>query len=223
MPSVPNWNSPTNTYTASGTWSKGSLADSAFVWAYIVGGGGKATTGSQGGFDTIGGKGGGALLVYMTAAILNNAAYVIGAANTGNVATESKITLADGRVFSTTSGPFGFNVVSAVTTTTNLLMQPQIPSIVTIKDSLNFSHVFKARDGRTTSYNANTTGDGAISTYAGNGGAGVGGGQGGTPTGSPFNGVVPGGGGGSVNGYYTAASEQSRGLGAAGNFRVYHV
>ena len=35
-----DWSSPTATYTSSGTYSKGSLADDDYVWVYLVGGGG---------------------------------------------------------------------------------------------------------------------------------------------------------------------------------------
>jgi len=225
LPVIPsNWLSPTNTYSTSGTWTKGSLADDDFLWAYLVGGGGKSEVSYNGSFTTQGGKGGGAVLVYGAASTLHNAVYTIGAGSTSALgASESKIVLADGRQFSTVGNSATFNVVSSVTPSTNLIAQPQVPSLVAIKDALTFSEVFAARNGQNTNYDANTTASGLVSTYAGNGGAGIGGGQGGTPSGSPFHGVVPGGGGGSVNGYYSNASQASRGNGAAGNLRVYHV
>jgi len=225
LPVIPsNWLSPTNTYSSSGTWAKGSLADDDFVWAYLVGGGGKSEVSYNGSFTSAGGVGGGAVLVYGAASILNNAVYTIGAGSTTVIAaSESKIVLADGRQFSTVGNSATFNVVSAVTASTSLVSQPQVPSLVAIKDALNFSEVFAARSGRATNYNSATTGGELVSTYGGNGGAGIGGGQGGTPAGSPFHGTVPGGGGGSVNGYYSNASQASRGNGAAGNLRVYHV
>ena len=69
--------SPTNTYTSSGTWSKGSLADTAYVWVYLVGGGGGGGYGSNG--YSVGGAGGSALLLYGQAQWFNGGAYVIGA------------------------------------------------------------------------------------------------------------------------------------------------
>ena len=82
-----NWGSPTNTYSTSGTWSKGSLSDDDYVWAYLVGGGGGGGKGVQ--VSTIGvyadgGLGGGAMLLYTTAGILDGATYVIGTGATGS-------------------------------------------------------------------------------------------------------------------------------------------
>lgn len=79
----PNLASPNNTYTSSGTWSKGSLDDDAYVWFYLCGGG-------QGGFSdtypstSTGGKGGSALLIYGTAGHFDGATYVIGAGGEGS-------------------------------------------------------------------------------------------------------------------------------------------
>jgi len=78
----PNLASPNNTYTSSGTWSKGSLADDDYVWMYLVGGG-------RGGFSdsypstSQGGKGGSALLIYGTAGHFDGATYVIGSGGEG--------------------------------------------------------------------------------------------------------------------------------------------
>jgi hypothetical protein len=71
-----NWASPTNNYTSSATWSKGSLADDDYVWFYLL------NSGGGGGTDRPG-FGGMAMLLYATAATLNGAAYTIGAAKAG--------------------------------------------------------------------------------------------------------------------------------------------
>ena len=80
-----DWSSPTTTYTSSGTWSKGSLADDAYVWLYLVGGGGggsmRENTNGTGASE--GGNGGGAFFIYGQAGLLNGTAYVIGAAQAG--------------------------------------------------------------------------------------------------------------------------------------------
>jgi len=57
-----NWASPTNNYTSSDTWSKGSLADDDYVWFYLVNSGG-------GGGNARPGFGGNAMLLYGTAAL----------------------------------------------------------------------------------------------------------------------------------------------------------
>ena len=79
----PNLASPNNTYTSSGTWSKGSLDDDDYVWIYLCGGG-------RGGFsntypsESNGGAGGGALLVYGQAGLFDGAAYIIGGGGVGS-------------------------------------------------------------------------------------------------------------------------------------------
>jgi len=71
-----NWASPTSTYSSSGTWSKGSLADDAKVWFFLLGGG-------QGAARRTGGRGGTVQLIYGTASQFDGAAYVVGAGVTG--------------------------------------------------------------------------------------------------------------------------------------------
>tara|TARA_B100000497_G_scaffold126773_1_gene166553 strand:- start:2082 stop:3221 length:1140 start_codon:yes stop_codon:yes gene_type:complete len=78
----PNWASPTNTYTSSGTWSKGSLADDDYIWFYLLGSGGGG--GCYDGADVNGGDGGSATLLYGKASLFHGGAYVIGAAKAGN-------------------------------------------------------------------------------------------------------------------------------------------
>lgn len=72
-----DWASPTNNYTSSGTWSKGSLADDDYVWFYLVNSGG-------GGGNARPGFGGRAMLLYGTAAAFNGASYTIGAEKAGH-------------------------------------------------------------------------------------------------------------------------------------------
>lgn len=117
-----DWGSPTNTYTSSGTWSKGSLADDDYVWAYLVGGGGGGGRGVQvsgHGVYADGGGGGGAMLLYTTAAILNGATYVIGTGATGSttgqhdtVGSNSSLTLtaANGGTVYSPSNNLNFNL-----------------------------------------------------------------------------------------------------------------
>jgi len=80
-----NWASPTATYTSSGTWSKGSLADDAYVWLYLIGGGGGGSMreNANGSGVAEGGSGGGAFLLYGQAGVLNGTVYAIAAGTAG--------------------------------------------------------------------------------------------------------------------------------------------
>jgi hypothetical protein len=74
-----NWASPNSTYTSSGTWSKGSLADDAIVWMYLCAGG-------QGGNSNpyaFAGGGGDVVLLCGTAGMFNGGTYTIGAGGSG--------------------------------------------------------------------------------------------------------------------------------------------
>lgn len=108
----PNLASPNNTYTASGTWSKGSLSDDDYVWIYLVGGGGGGLGDSSGTIRGFGAAGGGARLIYGKAKFLDGGAYVIGAGADGVVgnspagSTASTFTLSSsngGEVYATTT------------------------------------------------------------------------------------------------------------------------
>lgn len=81
-----DWASPTNTYSTSGTWSKGSLADDDYVWIYLLGGGGGGGHATSSVNASRGGNGGNAFLIYGKAGVLNGGAYVIGAAKAGETA-----------------------------------------------------------------------------------------------------------------------------------------
>lgn len=83
-----DWSSPTNTYNSSGTWSKGSLSDDAYVWIYLLGsgtGGGNGSTSGAGGRSN-GGAGGKALQIYGKAGVLDGGVYVVGATRAGSTA-----------------------------------------------------------------------------------------------------------------------------------------
>jgi len=74
-----NWASPNNTYTSSGTWSKGSLADDAIVWMYLSAGG----QGGNSGPYAYSGGGGDVVLLCGSAGLFNGASYTIGAGGSG--------------------------------------------------------------------------------------------------------------------------------------------
>jgi len=86
-----DWSSPSATYTSSGTWSKGGLADDAYVWLYLLGGGGGGSMReySNGTGVAQGGNGGGAFLLYGQAGVLNGTAYTIAAAKAGRTSSDS--------------------------------------------------------------------------------------------------------------------------------------
>ena len=241
-----DWTSPTNTYTSSGTWSKGSLADDARVWFLLVSGGGpgyKAASGASG----YGGPGGTAVLIYGTAGVLNGAAYVVGAQSSPLVGSPYNA-MAQGNITSLTltSGNggtvFGSKEQSS-TGTLNAIAGPTVTSVVEsqIRFTSNFVPAYDLNFGVSTGYNylmhtANTysTGSqgtpnaGPTSLFAGGMGAyhndanakSYGGVSflSGNGGNSGVAGSVPGGAGGSVN-----DNGSSGGAGAAGNVRVYHL
>jgi len=116
-----NWASPTATYTSSGTWSKGSLADDAYVWLYLIGGGGGGSMRENANSSGVasGGNGGGSFLIYGQAKTLNGTVYAIAAAQagrsvsgggtryvavTGNVSTFTMPSAIGGTVYTTGTG-----------------------------------------------------------------------------------------------------------------------
>ena len=106
----PNLASPTNTYTSSGTWSKGSLADTDFVWMYLCGGGYGGNSASYPSTSS-GGKGGGAVLVYGTAGHFNGAAYVIGAGGAGGSGGNGTAGSLSSITTSSANGSFAYNTL----------------------------------------------------------------------------------------------------------------
>ena len=223
-----NWASPTNTYTSSGTWSKGSLDDDDYVWFFLLSSG-------EGGAEIQAGDGGAVKLIYAKAGTLNGAAYVIGAAVTGtsqNTApvaqNHSTLTLASGqggRVFTTNtlvssasdfqdpnvvisspisgvSGTYlqGSPAESYKFSTESLPSGYQLFFRGTSSNVQTNNAIFGGASGQRTNYSYTPT-----SLLSGNGG-----------TSSSKDGIAPGGGGGS-------SGSGAGGTGAAGNVRVYHV
>jgi len=224
----PNWASPSNTYTSSGTWSKGSLSDTDIVWVYGVGGGG-AGMGAAGSGAKEGGAGGRAFFVVATAGQLDGVSYVIGAGGSpnGNSGGQTTITISGvtytsgvawrrGHTISPPSSGFvqltGDDGAAEVTNTYDIIYS--YPS----KFTASYNSDFNAGDGSTI-YSDGSGTQRTTSPYAGDGGLhpgnpGVGGGEGTYIAGNA--GAFPGGGGGSAYG-------SSGGAGGAGSIRVYHV
>lgn len=224
-----NWASPTNTYATSGTWSKGSLADDAKVWFFLLSSG-------QGAARRTGGRGGSVQLIYGTASQFDGAAYVVGAGVTGQTteywdpvyANMTTLTLSSSngsRVFTTgvMSGGQQRDAISDVI--------KEIPPLVSgtylngsPMDVYNITKKtlpsgYQWMFGAGVNYGQNVVFGGGLgqndygsssaaptSLLSGNGGQSVG-----------ANGTYPGGGG--AAGGDTGQS----GNGAAGNVRVYHV
>jgi len=245
--------SPNNTYTSSGTWSKGGLADDAYVWFYLVGGGGGGgkDTGNPSGYG-FGGEGGGALLVYGTAGILNGAAYVIGAGSAASAdyqqraGTVSTLTLSSAqgsRVFTTSktyNGGEAFKFAPPVTNTTTLnATAPVTASLTTDNVFAVPSTVPTSWGGTYNSASDNSWTGGAYMQGPKPGGNGIFGGGGGggkhagtlyaTPGGSLYSGAGGAGGSSPANGTAPGgggggnSGNSAGGAGAAGNVRVYHV
>jgi len=78
-----DWASPTSTYTTTGTWSKGSLADDDYVWFFLLNGGGGGASfsysGSSSGPYYYSAKSGNAVLLYGKASVFDGGTYTIGA------------------------------------------------------------------------------------------------------------------------------------------------
>ena len=106
-----DWASSTNTYTSSGTWSKGSLSDDDYVWFYGINGGdgGGVYFSASLGQSAYAGHAGKASLFYGKASIFDGASYVVGAGAAGVTFNHhaaggaSTLTLSNGRVLSNSS------------------------------------------------------------------------------------------------------------------------
>ena len=214
-----NWASPTNTYTTSGTWSKGSLSDNAYVWFFLLGGGG-------GGSVNTAGFGGSVRLIYAKAGLLNGAAFVVGAGSDG---VDSGSAAAGGQTILTLSSGNGSSVFATPTDDTNNILNVVTAPTPNVSGTyLNggpdeaygfstkplpsgYEKVFTgsyAEDVIFGGARGNHTGQAAsTSLLSGNGGVNTGG-----------DGAAPGGGGAAGHG-----SGQIGGDGAQGNVRVYHV
>jgi len=229
-----NWASPTNNYTSSDTWSKGSLADDDYVWFYLVNSGG-------GGGNARPGFGGNAMLLYGTAATFNGAAYTIGAAKAGQNSTQGTTQNATTVTLSSSNGSVAFtpgdigptNDVSGIsslqtnirsidggTNGTYLIGAPTASYTIntgalpsgygrwTISETItgyNSADADSVFGGGAGFTTFSSVNTASVSLFAGDGGASDG-----------AAGAAPGGGGAETNGG-TGAS------GAAGSVRVYHV
>ena len=241
----PNLASPNNTYTASGTWSKGSLSDDAYVWIYLVGGGAGGRGDDNGGsIFAQGGYGGKAKLVYGKAKFFDGGTYVIGAGYAGSFnnsesRNDSTFTLSSsngGAVFTTTgtSDNTVFSIVDGTTVTqsTTLIEASPAPSISFLfgnpptgwSGSVSGSaYVWAGGTGGddTNGQNGIFGGGTGYGTKAGNnrlGGGSLYAGAGGLMAAQGTNGTYPGGGGGG-----STTVGNVGGAGANGNMRVYHV
>ena len=244
---VSNWASPNNTYTSSGTWSKGSLDGNTIVWIYLLSGGQGGNTGTY----SLNGSGGRAVLLCGWADVFDGGTYVVGAGGAG---------LSGGTAFQggTLGGNTSFTLSSA---NGSAVFTAAAASGAQSNDSFFSSgSVIYIGGYRKDLVNSFFTNDGAYSfvedtlptvggqlynkwgptgatssitaTYVvfggGSGATGYGNGLGnagfslysgtGGARGNGGNGSYPGGGGG---GSYTAS--HTGGNGAAGNVRVYHV
>jgi len=248
-----NWASPTNTYTSSGTWSKGSLSDDDYVWVYLLGSGGGG--GSYDGADVNGGDGGAATLLYGKASVFNGGAYVIGAAKAGNAGGSgayggttpnvSTFTLSSAngslvfsttgdsnttsdRVFEVTSG--SLDVISNTGNDFTLISQTQSGSIFSSSSVLPTGVAYVYRAAGKTYHGSNRSVEHSL-FGGGNGGAYK---NGGTLTSLPGTSEFSGAGGAAATtgtdgsspgggGGGSKNSSNAGGTGAAGNVRVYHV
>ena len=218
-----DWASPTNTYNSSGTWSKGSLSDDAYVWFFLISSGG-------GGAETYAAAGGNVKLIYAKAGLLNGAVYAVGAAVAGISQNASPI-VGNPTTLTLTSGNGGTVYSTPDSDTDNILNVVTAPTIKNSGTYLNSG----AAEAYTFSINALPSG--YTRMFGAGGGQNVvfGGGYGQAPqrfgnatstsllsgnggTTASVNGIFPGGGG--------AAGQNAGGTGgtgAAGNVRVYHV
>lgn len=150
-----DWASPTNTYTSSGTWSKGSLSDDDYVWIYLIGGGGGGGSKTASGSNIVnGGDGGKSLFLYGKAGVLNGGTYVVGDAKAGNSPANYGGTNANETTFtlSSANGSTVFTTgVSGDTTSTRFFTV--FPQILDVVDLASFpDYTLKSKENETTAY-----------------------------------------------------------------------
>jgi len=239
--------SPTNTYTSSGTWSKGSLADDDYVWIYLVGGGGGGGRGNPSGYQR-GGTGGSALLLYGQAQWFNGGAYVIGAGTQSSTTstsgpTPSTFTLTSANnstVFTTGTsngtdeGQTGANIFKIIEDKTSPITIGG--QVISARLSATSAFILPAtvptipnEGSGTKAYNGGIGGYSSApgnSVFGGGGGEGAYANNGSTRGGSLYAGRGAGytsGIAGPVPGGGGFGGNTSNGAGGAGNLRVYHV
>jgi len=246
-----DWASPTNTYTTTGTWSKGSLSDDDYVWFFLLNGGGGGASHSYGGGS--GGpyyypaKSGNAVLLYGKAAVFDGGTYTIGAGGAskgsgqgaGNEGGTTTFAFASGLGLATISRP---NATSYSDLDLILhIVAPQLPTSSHVQETVATPYTFA-----TGPQPANTSGFlvGGARGWSSNGTAGpvfAGGAGGGIYTAwdnyldstSTVVGLLSGNGGRSRhsgvgdNGTYPGGGggcgRTGGGSGGNGNVRVYHV
>ena len=217
-----NWASPTNTYTSSGTWSKGSLNDDDYVWFFLLSSGG-------GGSEIYAAGGGTVRLIYGKAELFNGASYAVGAVQAGNSGSSP---VAGNPTTLTLTSANGSTVISTPTIDTN-----NVVNVVTAPSAGVAGTYLSASAAEDYSFQTTTLPSGYVKLFTGGYGEDIvfGGAVGQAPqiaggatatsllsgnggTTASINGVSPGGGG--------AAGQNAGGTGgtgAAGNVRVYHV
>jgi len=237
-----DWNSPSENYTTSGTWSKGSLSDNDYVWFYLLGGGGG---GAGNNTESWGAGGGRATLIWAKAKDFNGATYVIAAGRAGGTSysgggsgnltpSSSTLTLTSSngsRVFLThsnygaISGGVGKNNV--INTSGSLTSLQQGTETFSSALPTGYTHMFHDAGGGSNAGGGSGS-SATLSVFAGGQGApsyggairGVQGtslfaGNGGHSS-QGAAGIAPGGGGAGNSG-------GTGGAGANGSLRVYHV
>ena len=237
-----NFGSPTNTYSSSGTWSKGSTAGSTGVWMYLLGGGGGGGNRSHTGN---GGNGGSASLIYLTADQWDGATYTIGTggaggangSQSGSAGTATSITLssANGSTAYTSNGtishPIPTSFAGSVVSSQGVTITVPSWSSYSISTDLAAAGQTGTPAGAFMTAYGGDHGDvnGHHSVLGGGGGAGHAQGYNGSPLGNFGTSIYAGNGAKNANGVYPGggASAKTGGgtgyVGAAGNLRVYHV
>ena len=246
-----DWASPTNTYNSSGTWSKGSLSDDAYVWIYLLGSGQGGGNGSVSGASnrSNGGAGGQAVQIYGKAGVLDGAAYVVGASRAGTTnshhpsasnATTFTLTAANGggTVFSTSTQSGRFVTTGGAKETINLASFDDAVGVANSNGAFSFTLTLPSGVIGSFSNAGLNIGESNLSSrpyytlFSGGGG----GGRSSSGTGVGNNSIFAGNGGdGSTNsstvqgvfpgggGAGSVNGLNGGGAGAAGNVRVYHV
>lgn len=243
-----DWASPTNTYTSSGTWSKGSLADDDYVWIYLIGGGGGGGS-LQGSGIANGGNGGSPLFLYGQAQIFNGGSYAVAAAKAGNSAGSYPGTTPNHTTFtlSSANGSTVFTTdISGDTTSSRFFTV--FPQVLDVVDLASFpDYTLKSKETETMLYEDAGLPSGVAFRYlapgkeyndpvaaehcifGGGNGAGFQSnaklsgtsefcGAGGASAAQGADGIAPGGGGGA-----SQSASNAGGSGAQGAVRTYHV
>ena len=231
LPEIPNFNSPTTTFTSNGTYSRGSTSANQLIWIYMVGGG-------QAGYSGNSGAGGSYRFIICTAGTLDGSSYTIGQGGTAGSSTghtPSTITIG-GTTYSTNDGTKYSVIDGALPTRSESTYIINVVYSASITDQDNGQNyqpytgyyvqqkIFSAGGGVYV-YSDGSAGNGGFgygSVYAGIGGRSTvtHSSYAGLPTyyASPTAGTYPGGGGGSsYGGSYGTAN------GANGNIRIYHI